>query len=94
MTTIAVKRTEELLGEHVQVLRGYAQRVLQEGDALSEVEESDRERRMAQLLAMGSCLKFTESFMVTVIYQDIFKSPRRCGCPTCRNRTANQRQAT
>lgn len=90
MTTATLKEARKLVDEHVEVLRAYAHRVLVEGEALSFSEESDRESRINEFRAMGSCLMLTENEMVTMVYQDMLRERRRCGCPTCRSRSASQ----
>ena len=88
MATPALKEARELVTEHLEVLRGYAQRVLLQGQTLSESEELDRERRVSEFLAIGSCLGLTRHEMVTQVYRDMFRARRSCDCPTCRNRSA------
>ena len=90
MTTSTLKEAKVLVAEHVQVLTGYAHRVLVQGGSLSEVEDSERQQRMAELLAMGSCLSLTEKELVALIFKNMFDERRRCGCPTCRNRSGSQ----
>ena len=88
MTTETLKEARELVAEHVEVLRGYAQRVLMEGISLSTEEESDKEASVKEFLAMGSCLKLTGREMVALVYQDTLRPRRRCGCPKCRSRAS------
>ena len=88
MTTSTLRAARVLVAEHVQVLRGYARRVLLDGGSLSEIEDSERQQRMGELLAMGSCLKLTGNELVSLIFKDMFDERRRCGCPTCRKRSA------
>ena len=89
MTTMALREAKELVAKHVKVLEGYAHRVLEQREPLSETEEADRERRISEFQAMGSCLKLTQREMVALVYRDLFESRRSCGCPTCRSRAAN-----
>ncbi len=86
MTTETLREARELVAEHVEVLRGYAQRVVLEGRALSAEDELDRESRISEFLAMGSCLKLTEHEMVALVYQDMLRPRPACGCPSCRIR--------
>ena len=86
MTTETLRDARELVAEHAEVLRGYAQKVVSEGRSLSAEEESDREGRISEFLAMGSCLKLTGREMVALVYQDMFRPRRACGCPRCRSR--------
>ena len=90
MTATTLKEARKLVEEHVEVLRVYAHRVLVEGEALSYTEATDKESRINEFRAMGSCLKLTESEMVTMVYQDMLRERRRCGCPTCRSRSTSQ----
>ena len=90
MNTTTLKEARKLVEEHVEVLRGYAHRSLVQGEALSFTEMSDKESRINEFRAMGSCLKLTENEMVTMVYQDMLRERRRCGCPTCRSRSASQ----
>ena len=78
MTASILKEAKVLVAEHVRVLRSYARRVLLQGDLLSEVEDSDRQRRMGELLAMGSCLSLTGHELVVLILKEIFDERRRC----------------
>ena len=89
MTTETLREARELVAEHVEVLRGYAQRVLIEGKSLSAEEESDKEGRVSEFLAMGSCLKLTGREMVALVYQDTLRPRRPCGCPRCRSRASS-----
>ena len=45
---------------------------------------------MSELLAMGSCLSLTGHEMVALIFKDMFDERRRCGCPTCRNKSVGE----
>ena len=90
MTTSTLKEAKVLVAEHLQVLRSYARRILLQGDSLSEVEDLDRQRRMDELLAMGSCLTLIGHEIVALIFKDMFNERRCCGCPTCSNRSASQ----
>ena len=90
MTASILKEAKVLVAEHVRVLRSYARRVLLQGESLTEVEDSDRQHRMDELLAIGGCLSLTGHELVALILKDIFDERRRCGCPTCRNRSASQ----
>ena len=85
MTTETLEEARQLVAEHVEVLRGYSQRVLGEGGALSQEEESDRESRVREFFAMGTCLKLTPHEMVAQVYKDMLRPRRRCGCPRCRS---------
>ena len=86
MTTETLGEARELVVEHLEVLRGYARRVFEEGVCLSEAEESDRGSRVGEFLAGGRHLKLTEREMVALVFQDMFWPRRRCACPTCRSR--------
>ena len=90
MTATKLKEARKLVEEHVEVLRVYAHRALVQGEVLSDDEMSDRESRINEFRAMGSCLKLTENEMVTMVYQDMLRERRRCGCPTCRSRSTSQ----
>jgi hypothetical protein len=90
MPTSTLKEAKVLVAEHVQVLTGYARRVMLHDGSLSEVEDAERQRRMVELMAMGSCLGLTESEIITLIFKDMLDERRRCGCPTCRSRSADR----
>lgn len=90
MTATTLKEARKLVDEHVEALRAYARRALVQGEVLSDAEMSDRESRINEFRAMGSCLKLTESEMVTMVYQNMLRERRQCGCPTCRSRSASQ----
>ena len=76
MTATTLKEARKLVEEHVEVLREYAHLVLVEGELLSDTEMSDRDSRLNEFRAMGSCLKLTESEMVTMVYQDMLREQR------------------
>ena len=76
MTATTLKEARKLVEEHVEVLRKYAHLVLVEGELLSDTEMSDRDSRLNEFRAMGSCLKLTESEMVTMVYQDMLREQR------------------
>jgi len=53
-----------IASEHLKTLRGYFRRSVLEGDALSQVEDADRERRMREYLDAAGGLKKTKRDMV------------------------------
>ena len=90
MTATTLKEARKLVDEHVKVLRVYAHKVLLQREALSFSEMTDKESRINEFRAMGSCLKLTENEMVSMVYGDMLQERPRCGCPTCRSRSTSQ----
>ena len=65
-------------------------RVLLQREALSFSEMTDKQSRISEFRAMGSCLKLTENEMVAMVYGDMLQERPRCGCPACRSRSTSQ----
>ncbi len=86
MTTVELKDPKKTVAEHLEMLRHYAQKVLLQGETLTEEETADRTRRMTEYQAIGNSFKLTNREMAVVLYKGILTGKRACGCPTCRQK--------
>ena len=93
MTTIVKADTKELAADHLKALRKYAERVLLQEQVVTDDENIDKRRRMQAYMGIGRAFQLTEKEMVVFIFKGLFRRPRGCGCPTCRERR-NQELAT
>jgi len=86
MTTDLTDRPVDLMARHVDVLRGYAQRVLVDEVPLLAHEDLDRAARDNELVRIGTPLGCTEKEMVILVYGDLLNTRPSCECPACRGR--------
>ena len=64
---------KEQMAELLATLRGYAKRVLVQGDLLALSESQDKSVRMNQFLQMGADYKCTEKELVGLIYERVLR---------------------
>ena len=62
----------ETMFHHLPPLRGYAARVILRGEELSDDDESDRVRRLAEFLTIGGSLNWTEKEVVSLLLREVF----------------------
>ena len=86
MDTLTSKDANELMYEHLDVLRKYAKRVFVEHDMLSPEEYDDKETRFREFAAIGGSFNLTEREMVRLLFKGLFPASPNCDCPTCRAR--------
>lgn len=88
MTTLTARDPKDLVAEHLAIIRGYAERMLEGRESLDASEEADADGRMAEFFAIGTSFKLTEREMVVLLFGGLFPAPprSRCGCPTCSRR--------
>jgi hypothetical protein len=85
--TIDATEPRQLMAEHLEVLRGYASRVVGHNQVLSAEEQAEKETRVEEFLALGKSFGLTRRELVSQILGDALKAKRsECGCPTCRSR--------
>ncbi len=85
--TLKATNPQELMDEHLGVLRGYAEHVLAQGGVLTEYEERDKAERMTEYIAIGKSFDLSSSDLLGQIFGDMLKPEEsQCGCPTCRSR--------
>ncbi|MDE2716070.1 MAG: hypothetical protein OXI33_03510 [Chloroflexota bacterium] len=86
--------SEKLMTEHIDVLRGYAKRVVAHGGVLTRDEERDKTTRMTEYIAQGRRAGISDSDLYSQIFGDMVqRAESKCGCPTCRKRAARERNA-
>ena len=88
MVTQALDDPKVIVDGYLHELRVYATRVFCLGAELEADEVEDRQRRLAELMAIGDALGLTKKELVTLVYRGVFEQRGRCGCPTCRARSA------
>ena len=72
MTAEASVDPAESMRQHLSILRGYATRVLVQGESLGTSEEEDRATRMEELLAIGNSYQFTQKELVAFLFRGFF----------------------
>ena len=92
--TLKTTDSEKLMTEHIDVLRGYAKRVVAHGGVLTRDEERDKTERMNEYMAEGRSTGLTNSDLYSQLIGDMVqRAESKCGCPTCRKRADRQRNA-
>ena len=92
--TVKTTDSEKLMTEHIDVLRGYAKRVVAHGGILTRDEERDKTTRMTEYMAQGRSVGISDSDLYSQIFGDMVqRAESKCGCPTCRKRAARERNA-
>lgn len=90
--TVKTPDSEKLMTEHIEVLRGYAKRVVAHGGILTRDEERDKTARMAEYMEQGRSVGLSESDLYSQIFGDMVQlAEPKCGCPTCRKRARRER---
>jgi hypothetical protein len=91
--TLKTTSPQELMDEHLDVLRGYAEQAIARGGILTEYEERDKDQRMAEYVAIGRSCELSGAQLIGQIFGDTLKPERpQCGCPTCRSRATRAGQ--
>lgn len=84
--------SEKLMNEHLEVLRGYAKRVVAHGGVLTRDEEHDKSARMTEYMAKGRSSGLSDSELYAQIFGDMVeRAESKCGCPTCSKRADRER---
>ena len=92
--TVKTMDSQKLMDEYLDVLRGYAKRVVAHGGILTRDEERDKTARMNEYMAQGRSLGLSDSGLYTQIFGDMVeRTEPKCGCPTCRKRARRERNA-
>ena len=84
MPTIPPKNRDELFSDHLSALKSYAERVIVNGDVLTDDEENDREFRFREFADIGDSFNLSERDMVTMMFEEIFHQGPRCDRAECR----------
>ena len=93
--TLKTTDSEKLMREHLEVLRGYAKRVVAHGGILTRDEERDKSARMTEYMAEGRSAGISDSDLYSQVFGDMVqRAESKCGCPTCRKRAGRERNAT
>ncbi len=74
MQSSVLANPKERMGNHLTVLRKYAERVLAQDDQLMPWEEGDKAARMEDFFDIGVSFKCTHRDLVSVIIRDAFQS--------------------
>jgi|ETN02SMinimDraft_2_1059926.scaffolds.fasta_scaffold25632_2 hypothetical protein len=86
MVEFSTTERADSASEHFTVLKKYANRVVLEGQTLSEAEAEDKEARLQEVREFGDRYGFSDKDVVKLIFGRIFSDRKQCGCPTCRAR--------
>lgn len=93
--TVKTTDSKKLMTEHLEVLRGYAKRVVAHGGVLTRDDERDKTERMTEYMAQGRSIGLNDSDLYMQIFGDMVeRAESKCGCPTCRKRADRERNAT
>ena len=85
------KDRDQIISDHLDALRTYANKVILSEDPLSDDEVADKETRFRELIEIGDSLNLTESEIVGIMFKGMLqKQESKCGCPQCRARVNNQ----
>ncbi|HAL46977.1 MAG: hypothetical protein FI707_10115 [SAR202 cluster bacterium] len=93
MTHTELNDPRDAVAEHLKALKGYAKKNLLHGEELSEAEQADKSTRLIEFVAIGSSFRLTEKEMVQLIFRDMLREPKQCGCPSCRARINETKSA-
>ena len=92
--TLKTTDSEKLMTKHIDVLRGYAKRVVAHGGILTRDEERDKSARMSEYMAEGRNAGLNDADLYAQLFGDMVqKAESKCGCPTCRKRADRERNA-
>ena len=86
MANAALHDSRQKVADHLEVLQGYAQKALVDGDALSRSEAAGKSARLSEFVTLGNSFKLTMREMVVLILGDISHQPTGCGCHSCASR--------
>ena len=90
MVRLSENNPRELMAKHLEALRRYAKKAVQEGDALTVPEERDKVERMGEFLAIGSSLGLKKGELVALLYSELMQPRRGCDCRNCKSRRDTQ----
>lgn len=85
MTSLTKENYKELMSKHQWALTNYAKRIF-DGEELDTSEEEDRVRRMGEFFTTGTTLGCTQNELASVLFKDLFRTEKACGCINCRSR--------
>ncbi len=92
--TLKTTDSAKLMTENLDVLRGYAKRVVAHGGVLTRDEERGKTARMTEYMTEGRRAGITDSDLYGQIFGDMVqRTEPKCGCPTCRKRAARDGDA-
>ena len=93
--TLKTTDSEKLKTDHIDVLRGYAKRVVAHGGILTRDEERDKTARLTEYVGQGRSVGLSDSDIYMQIFGDMVqRAESKCGCPSCRKRADRERNAT
>ena len=70
----------------VDTLRGYAERIVIQGETLSLDEAADQKAHMQDFFAAGEAYGLTQKEMVGLLLGQSSQKERECGCHSCNAR--------
>jgi len=73
MVSVPSAQPTQKMAQHLAALRGYARRVLEDGDALSIHEEQDKTVHLREFTAMAGSYRCTKKEIVGMIYKGCFR---------------------
>ncbi len=87
MQTQLLLKPSELMVQHLNVLRGYAGRVMAaDGAPLTADEDADRVERMAEFRAISESFGLTGRDAATLLLKGLNDETKACDCHACSSR--------
>ena len=83
-STLADPKIE--LIHQIDSLRGYAERVVMEGEILGPDDAADHKASMQEFLATGAAYGLTQKEMVGLVLDQTSQKRPECGCHSCNAR--------
>jgi regulatory protein YycI of two-component signal transduction system YycFG len=93
MTHPTLNDPRDTVAEHLKALKAYVKKNLVHGEELTEAEKADKSTRLVEFVAIGDSFRLTEKEMVQLIFRDMLREPKQCGCPSCRARINETKSA-
>ena len=84
-SSMLADRKLELIHQ-VDTLRGYADRIVIQGETLSFDEAADQKARMQDFLSAGEVYGLTQKEMVKLVLSQTSQKAPECGCHSCNAR--------
>ena len=82
MTNLISNDPREIVAEHLETLRAYATKALDNGEQLTEEELADKAHRFQEFQTLCASFDVSEKEIVILVLKQMMREPKRCGCPT------------
>ena len=94
MTARLSSDPKRILVEDLKTLKGYAERAIVRGEALSSDEDEDRVRRVREFMGIGTSFGCTDKELVKLLLKEYLEVKIGCDCLTCTSRKTGQQKIT